>query len=167
MTRPGGVSARSHSIQKARSLAGSGGGRGSMWGQSSCGPDPIGPGTQTAGPRGARPSSSAGAAGYIIPPLPPIPPMPPMPPPAAAAADAGGTPPWHRTFLEGRPGRGACVPDAVLLPLELPLGGGADLDDGDTPGQLGQALLELLPIPVGVGVLDLPLDLGDAPLDVV
>ena len=47
------------------------------------------------------------------------------------------------------------VLDAVLLLLHLGLGGGADLDDGDTAGQLGEALLELLAVEVGVGVLDL------------
>ena len=55
----------------------------------------------------------------------------------------------------------------MLLLLELDLGGGADLDDGDAAGQLGQALLQLLPVVVGVGVLDLGLDLVDAALDVV
>ena len=63
--------------------------------------------------------------------------------------------------------RVACdgVLDAVLLLLELRLGGRADLDDGDAAGQLGQALLELLPVVVGVGLLDLPLDELDAALD--
>ena len=58
-------------------------------------------------------------------------------------------------LLDGRPGRRQGVLDAVLLLLELDLGGRADLDDGDAAGQLGQALLELLAVPVGVGVLDL------------
>jgi hypothetical protein len=57
------------------------------------------------------------------------------------------------------------VLDAVLLLLELDLGGRADLDDGDAAGQLGEALLELLAVVVGVGVLDLGLDLVDAALD--
>ena len=39
---------------------------------------------------------------------------------------------------------------------------GADLDDADAAGQLGEALLELLAVPVGVGALDLGLDLVDA-----
>ena len=55
----------------------------------------------------------------------------------------------------------------MLLLLQLHLGGGADLEDGDAAGQLGQALLELLPVVVGVGVLDLGLDLVDPALDVV
>src|SRR3546814_2049126 len=46
------------------------------------------------------------------------------------------------------------------------LRGGADLEDGDTTGQLGEALLELLAVVVRVGVLDLVLDLLDAALDV-
>jgi hypothetical protein len=44
------------------------------------------------------------------------------------------------------------VLDAVLLLLELDLGGRADLDDGHAAGQLGETLLELLAVPVGVGV---------------
>jgi hypothetical protein len=53
----------------------------------------------------------------------------------------------------------------VLLLLHLRLGGRADLHDGDAAGELGEALLELLAIEVGVGVLDLGLDLVDAALD--
>ncbi len=55
----------------------------------------------------------------------------------------------------------------MLLLLELDLGGRADLQDRDTAGQLGEALLQLLAVVVGVGVLDLGLDLVDATLDVV
>ena len=65
-------------------------------------------------------------------------------------------------LLDGRAGRRERVLDAVLLLLELDLGGGADLDDGDATGQLGEALLELLAVVVGGGVLDLGLDLGHA-----
>src|SRR4029079_613700 len=54
---------------------------------------------------------------------------------------------------------------AVLLLLHLRLGGRADLDDGDTAGELREALLQLLAVEVGVGVLDLRLDLVDAALD--
>ena len=57
--------------------------------------------------------------------------------------------------------------DAVLLLLEFDLGGRTDLEDGDAAGQLGEALLELLAVVVGVGVLDLGLDLVDPALDVV
>jgi hypothetical protein len=55
----------------------------------------------------------------------------------------------------------------VLLLLQLHLGGGTDLQDGHAARQLGQALLQLLPVVVGVGVVDLRLDLVDAALDVV
>ena len=55
----------------------------------------------------------------------------------------------------------------MLLLLELDLGGRADLEDRDAAGQLGEALLELLAVVVGVGVVDLGLDLGDATVDVV
>ena len=73
----------------------------------------------------------------------------------------------HDALFDGRLGGGDGVLDAVLLLLELHLGGGADLDDGHAAGQLGQTLLQLLPVVVGVGVLDLGLDLVDAALDVV
>src|SRR5665647_2592758 len=57
--------------------------------------------------------------------------------------------------------------DAVLLLLELNLGVGADLDHADTTGQLGEALLELLAVPVRVGALDLGLYLVDTAGDLV
>ena len=71
----------------------------------------------------------------------------------------------HDALLEGRAGGLQRVLDAVLLLLHLRLGGRADLDDGDAARQLREALLELLAIEVGVGVLDLRLDLVDAALD--
>src|SRR5581483_5056006 len=49
------------------------------------------------------------------------------------------------------------VLDAVLLLLHLGLGRRADLDDRDAARQLREALLELLAIEVGVGVLEHPL----------
>jgi putative effector of murein hydrolase LrgA (UPF0299 family) len=55
--------------------------------------------------------------------------------------------------------------DAVLALLHLDLGRGADLDDGDAAGELGEALVQLLLVPVGVGVLDLLADLVDPGLD--
>ena len=65
--------------------------------------------------------------------------------------------------------RGACrlesVLDAMLLLLHLGLGRSADLDDCDAAGQLGEPLLELLAVEVGVGVLDLGLQLLDPGLD--
>ena len=71
----------------------------------------------------------------------------------------------HDAFLDGGAGRGQRVLDAVLLLLQLDLGGSADLDHGDAAGQLGQPLLQLLAVVVGGGLLDLGLDLLDAGLD--
>src|SRR5690606_36771611 len=84
---------------------------------------------------------------------------------------AGGLKQGHATTgddarLDGRASRGQRVLDAVLLLLELDLGGRADLDAGDAAGELGEPLLQLLAVPVGVGLLDLGLVLGDAPVDV-
>src|SRR5690606_31092704 len=59
------------------------------------------------------------------------------------------------------------VLDAVLTLLELDLGRGTGLDDGDATGELGQALLELLTVVVGVRVLDLGTDLVDPSGDLV
>src|SRR3546814_717235 len=83
------------------------------------------------------------------------------------AAEEGGAATGDDAFLDRRAGRREGVLDAVLLLLELDLGGRADLHEGDAAGQLREALLELLAIPVGVGVVDLTTDLGDAALDVV
>ena len=58
------------------------------------------------------------------------------------------------------------VLDAVLLLLELHLGGRTDLDDRHAAGQLRETLLELLAVVVGVGVVDLGADLVDPALDV-
>src|SRR5918999_310572 len=71
----------------------------------------------------------------------------------------------HDALLEGSAGGLERVLDAVLLLLHLGLCGRADLHDGDTARELREALLELLAIEVGVGVLDLRLDLVDAALD--
>ena len=68
-------------------------------------------------------------------------------------------------LLERRPSRLQGVLDAVLLLLHLGLGRGADLDHGDPARELRQALLELLAVEVGVGVLDLGADLVDPALD--
>ena len=59
------------------------------------------------------------------------------------------------------------VLDAVLALLELDLGGRADLDDRNAAGQLGQPLLQLLAVVVGVALLDLGADLVDPALDLV
>ncbi len=68
----------------------------------------------------------------------------------------------HDALLDGRLRRLHGVLDAVLLLLELDLGGRADLDHRDAAGELGQPLLQLLAVVVGVGLLDLALDLVDA-----
>src|SRR5690606_8055658 len=68
-------------------------------------------------------------------------------------------------LLDGRAGGRQGVLEAVLLLLELGLGGSADADDRDAAGQLGQALLELLTGVVRVGGLELGLDALDALLD--
>ena len=72
----------------------------------------------------------------------------------------------HDAFLDGGFGGRNSVLDAVLLFLQLDLGRRADPDNGDAAGQLGQALLQLLTVPVGIRVFDLALDLGNASLDV-
>src|SRR4029450_7284175 len=73
---------------------------------------------------------------------------------------------WDDALLDGRTGGRDGVLDAVLLLLQLDLGGRADADHADAAGELGEPLLQLLAVPVGVGVLDLGLDLGDPALDV-
>src|SRR5262249_16350577 len=72
----------------------------------------------------------------------------------------------HDTLFDRGTRRRERVFDAVLLFLELDLGGRADANDGDAARQFRQTLLELLAIPVGIGVFDLALDLRDAALDV-
>src|SRR5207249_10192790 len=56
---------------------------------------------------------------------------------------------------------------ACLAHLQLNLRGGPRLDDGDAAGQLGQPLLQLLPVVVRVGVVDLGADLVDPARDLV
>src|SRR5207245_10897438 len=70
-------------------------------------------------------------------------------------------------FLERRAGRLDGVLDAVLLLFHLGLSRSADLDHRDAARQLREPLLELLAIEVGVGVLDLGLELLDPGLDPV
>ena len=53
----------------------------------------------------------------------------------------------------------------MLLLLELHLCGGADLDHADSTSELGDPLLQLLAIPVGVGASDLGLQLCHPSLD--
>src|SRR6266545_2659806 len=68
-------------------------------------------------------------------------------------------------LLESSPCGLECVLDAVLLLLHLRLGRSTDLDHRYTAGQLRQPLLQLLPVEVRVGVLDLALQLLDPRLD--
>ena len=70
-------------------------------------------------------------------------------------------------LLDGGLGVAHGVLDAVLALLELDLGGRARLDDGDAAGELGEALLELLAVVVGVRLLDLGTDLVDPALDLL
>jgi hypothetical protein len=55
--------------------------------------------------------------------------------------------------------------DASFLLLHLGLGRGADIDDGHTTGELGQAFLQLLAVVIRGGLFDLAADLVDAALD--
>src|SRR5437762_6038012 len=127
-------------------------------------------------------------ADYIIPPMSGMP--PPTPAPAFSGASAtiapvvrmfvaleaveldrldrveeGDAAARHDALLEGRTGCLQRVLDAMLLLLHLGLGRSADLDDRNAAGQLGQPLLQLLAVEVGVGVLDLGLQLLDPRLD--
>jgi hypothetical protein len=70
-------------------------------------------------------------------------------------------------LLDGGLGRAHGVLDAVLALLQLDLGGRADLDHRDAAGQLGQPLLQLLAVVVGVALLDLGADLVGPPGDLV
>src|SRR6185503_4193579 len=67
----------------------------------------------------------------------------------------------HALLDAGAGGRERVL-DAVLLLLELHLGGRADLDDGDAAGELRETLLELLLVEVAGGLFDLCLDLFHA-----
>src|SRR5437588_718614 len=68
-------------------------------------------------------------------------------------------------FLDSRPSGVHSVFHASLLFLQLRLGSRANLDDGDAAYQLGKALLELLLVVIGSGVLDLLADLLHAAFD--
>src|SRR6185369_10057901 len=54
------------------------------------------------------------------------------------------------------------VLDAGLLLLHLGLGGRTHIENRDAAGELRQALLQLLAVVIGRGLLDLLLDLADA-----
>src|SRR5690606_25565956 len=84
-----------------------------------------------------------------------------------AGLDEGHAAAGDDALLDGRLGVADGVLDAVLALLELHLGGRTDLDDRDAAGELGQPLLQLLAVVVGVGVLDLGADLVDPAGDLV
>ena len=71
----------------------------------------------------------------------------------------------HDAFLDRSAGRAQRVLDAVLLFLQLDLGRRAHADDGHAAGQLGQPLLQLLPVIVAGAAVDLDPDLLDAAHD--
>ena len=74
--------------------------------------------------------------------------------------DQGDAAAGDDALFDRRAGRRQRVLDAVLLLLQLDLGRGADLDDGDAAGELAEALLQLLAVPVGRGRLERGLDLA-------
>src|SRR5450759_1133487 len=80
------------------------------------------------------------------------------------AVEEGCAATGDHAFLDAGPHGGQSVLDAVLLLLELDLGGRAHLDDGNAAGELGEALLELLAVVIGGGVLDLDSDLRNSSL---
>src|SRR5262249_55934826 len=82
-------------------------------------------------------------------------------------AEQGHAAAGNDAFLDSRAGRVQRVLDAGLLLLHLGLGGRADLDHGDAAGELRQALLELLAVVVGRGLVDLGAELLDAALDLL
>src|SRR5256885_7484470 len=73
--------------------------------------------------------------------------------------------PRHDAFLHGRPRGVERIFDSRLLLLHLGLGGRPDLDHGDAARELGEPLLELLPVVVRGRLLDLYPDLLDAAFD--
>ncbi len=84
----------------------------------------------------------------------------------ACAAHQGHASARHDALLDGRAGCVESVVDAGLLFLHLDLRGGADLDDRNAAGDLGQALHRLLAIVVLLDDLDFLLELLDPFVDV-
>src|SRR5216684_3046437 len=72
----------------------------------------------------------------------------------------------HDAFFNRRTGRMHRVIDAVLALLDFDFGRAADADHRDAACELGQTLLQLFPVVVRGGFLDLRLDLADAGFDV-
>ena len=79
--------------------------------------------------------------------------------------DEGDAAAGNDALLHGGPGGLDGVLHSVLALLQLRLGSGTNLDDGDAADQLAQPLLQLLAVPIGGGLLDSPLYRPDAPLD--
>ncbi len=71
----------------------------------------------------------------------------------------------HDPFLDRGTSGVQRILDAGLLFLHLGLGGSADVNDGNTSGQLGEPLLKLLAVVVRGGLVDRRTDLGNAALD--
>jgi hypothetical protein len=76
-------------------------------------------------------------------------------PPAVFRAEQRHAATGEDALLDRGAGGVQGVLDAGLLLLHLGLGRGADVDLGHAAGELGEALLELLAVVVGGGVLDL------------
>src|SRR5882762_7730225 len=72
----------------------------------------------------------------------------------------------NHALFDGRTGCVQCVLDARLLFLHFDLGRGTDLDQGNTAGELGNALLQLFLVVIGSRFLDLLTNALDAALDV-
>ncbi|CAH0019690.1 unnamed protein product [Clonostachys rhizophaga] len=65
--------------------------------------------------------------------------------------EEGSTTTGQDTLLNGGAGSVQSIDEAILLLTNLDLGGTTDLDDGNTAGELGQTLLELLLLVLGGG----------------
>src|SRR4029434_8637285 len=68
---------------------------------------------------------------------------------------------WEDAFLDRGTGCMHRVFDAVLALLHFDLGRATDAEHGDSPGELGQPLLQLLAVVVRGCFLDLRLDLAE------
>src|SRR6185503_13110481 len=82
------------------------------------------------------------------------------------SANQGDAAAWNDAFLNSSAGGVQSVLNASLLFLQLGLSGCANLDDGNAANELCEALLELLLVVVGGGLLDLRTDLLHAAFDV-
>ena len=71
---------------------------------------------------------------------------------ASGGVEEGGTTSGKNTLGDGGTSGVEGVLETVLLLVDLDLGGSADLDDGDTAGELGESLVELLLLVGGGGL---------------